>query len=59
MVHEALAIAEDTGSKVAGAWSLDCSIGLAGFFGEWGMRRAALWSNRSAVGANGLPPRAR
>jgi predicted ATPase len=35
MVREALAIAEDTGSKGIGAWSLDCSIGLAAFFSEW------------------------
>jgi hypothetical protein len=35
MVREALRIADDTGSKGAGAWSLDCSIGLAAFFSEW------------------------
>jgi hypothetical protein len=48
MVREALAIAEDAGSKGTGAWSLDCSIGLAAFFSEW-ERAARLYGATGAL----------
>jgi hypothetical protein len=35
MVREALAIAEEIGSKRLGVVQLECAVGLAAFFSEW------------------------